>query len=546
MINNIVAVTANYIEQDLEEYKGNPLIEALPSIWLDDISLAKRLSSRPSHSKNDLDLHPRLRLHTIARLLSGTFFHPLPSHLDLERKLSLMIRTGYIKRNPALNHDKHATQANYLAMQGHQSNANLFPTTDRSALGMTLIGCSGSGKTTAMKRVLSTYPQLIEHPDYNMLQQIPYVVVECPYDGELSSMCSNFFLAIDQIVGTDYHKRYGQQIRIGAKTQLQAMSQIALQHSVGLLVIDEIQHLNTSKSDSEELLNFFTTMTNVLGIPIFLIGTLKAKILFADGLRGARRTIGFGSMEWGISKTQNDYLNWTRFIKRLWRFQWVKASTKEPSPEIIGHLFDLSQGILDIAVKLFVIAQIRAIVSQKEELSIPLFDTVYQEEMKNVHPMLDALRSGDSAQIAKFSDLTMPKIDVETVANRMPQELSEEPEEEVSQQSYKPSDSQLELLLSLLDIDYKQHASQIGLLKEQYPDIDNKTLVKQLVTEIESNKSSYIKRESLSKQTKSNVITPSHWHKLDHDDLRYIHSQSHTESEMHANLVKNGLIASVK
>ncbi|GAC31737.1 AAA family ATPase [Paraglaciecola polaris] len=541
--NKIVAVTANYIEQDLEEYKGNPLIEALPSIWLDDLSLAKRLSSRPLHSKDDLDLHPRLRLHAIARLLSGTFFHPLPSHLDLERKLSLMIRTGYLKRNPALNHDKVAIQENYLAMQGHRDDAKLFPTTDRSALGMTLIGCSGSGKTTAMKRVLSTYPQLIEHPDYNMLQQIPYVVVECPYDGELSSMCSNFFLEIDQIVGTDYHKRYSQGIRIGPKTQLKTMSQIALAHSVGLLVIDEIQHLNTSKSDSEELLNFFTTMTNVLGIPIFLIGTLKAKVLFADGLRGARRTIGFGNMEWGISKTEYDYLNWTRFIKRLWRFQWVKARTNEPSPEIIGHLFDLSQGILDIAVKLFVIAQIRAIVSRKEELSIPLFDTVYEEEVKNVHPMLDALRSGDSAQIAKFSDLTMPEVDVDTVVNSMPQDL---PEEEISQQRDKPSDSQLELLLSLLDIDYKQHASQIVLLKEQHPDIDNKTLVKQLVTEIESSKSSYIKRKSLSKQTKSNVITPSHWHKLDHDDLRYIHSQSHTESEMHANLVKNGLIASIK
>ena len=541
MKSKISAVTANYVDPGLEEYRGNPLIEALPKIWLEDVELARTLVSKPSHSDADLKLHPRLRLHAIARILNGGFFHPLPVHLNLEKKLSLMIRSGYLKRNPALNQDKHLLQENYLRAQDNEMNKVLFPTTDRSVESTTLIGCSGSGKTTAVKKILSTYPQLIEHPDYNSLQQLTYVIVECPYNGDLASLCSNFFLAIDESVGTTYHRRYGEQIRLGEKTLLQAMTQIAIEHALGVLVIDEIQHLNDTKPKRDKLLNFFTEMTNTIGIPIIIVGTPKATGIFKD-LRGGRRAIGFGSMEWGISKTENDMLQWRRFVKRLWRFQWVQKRSKEPSEAIIEHLFILSQGILDITIKLFVIAQIRAIVSQAEELTIPLFDTIYEEEMRSVHPMLEALRSGNPAQIAKFSDLTLPKIDIEQLVNKMPQSI----EADEASNNESTNDSELKLLLSLFDIDYKQHASEIGALRSDYPDIDNKSLVKKLVADIETSKVGAKTAIAEQKRRQSNVIPIKKWCSLDHDDLRYIYSQSETESEMHANLAKSGLIALTK
>ncbi len=404
-----VAVTANYTDPGLEEYRGNPLIEALPQICEEDIAMAKALASRPTHSEDDLKLHPRLRMHALARLLNGDFFHPLPSHLNLEKKLSLMIRSGYIKRNPAKHQDKQLIQENYLRSQEKGGNTTLFPTTDRAVQSTTLIGCSGSGKSTAVRKVLSTYPQLLVHPDYNMLQQLTYVIVECPYNGDLANLCKNFFHSIDEVLGTNYHRRYGQQIRVGEKTLLQAMKQIAIDHALGLLVIDEIQHLQDTKDKREELLNFFTELTNTIGVPVLIVGTPKASGISKD-LRGARREIGFGSMEWGISKTESDMNHWRRFVTRLWRFQWVQKRTKAPSEDILEHLFILSQGIIDITVKLFVIAQIRAIVSKAEELTIPLFDTVYAEEMKSVHPMLDALRSGNQHEIQSIQILQYPRL----------------------------------------------------------------------------------------------------------------------------------------
>ena|GEM_PF-2252818 len=532
-----VTVTANYIDPGLEEYRGNPLIEALPKIWEDDTELVKILASRPPHNKNELALSPRLRMHAVARILDGKFFYPLPSHLNLEKKLSLMIRSGYIKRNPAKNLDKALIQQNYLKSQGKEGAIELFPTVDRSAQSTTLIGCSGCGKTTAVKRILATYPQLITHPEYNNHQQLTYVIVECPHDGSLANLCRNFFHVVDEVLDTNYRRRYSQQIRIGEKTMLQAMTQIAIGHSLGLLVIDEIQHLNDTKDNRNELMNFFTELTNTIGIPILVVGTPKASGISKD-LRGARREIGFGSMEWGISKTENDVMRWQRFVKQLWRFQWVQKSTNEPSDAILEHLFMLSQGIIDITIKLFVIAQIRAIVSQTEELTIPLFDTVYAEEMQSVHPMLEALRSGNLTQIGKYSDLTLPKVDIEQLASNVAQPLMDDsPESETAH-----TDSELQALLNLFSIDYKEYATEIAYLRKDYPDIDDRTLVMKLIAQIEANVSSAKSIKAKQQKPKSNVIPYSQWNQLNHDDLRYILSQSKTESEMHANLKHQGLI----
>ncbi|AFS39192.1 AAA family ATPase [Alteromonas macleodii] len=534
------SVTASYSDPGLAEYRGNPLIEALPQICVDDIALAKALASRPAHSEAELNMHANLRIHAIAKLMDGDFFHPLPSHLNLEKKLSLMIRSGYVKRNPAKNLDKEVIQENYLKTQGKEATINVFPTTDRSVQSTTLIGCSGSGKTTAVKKILSTYPQLIEHPKYNMHQQLTYVFVECPSNGDLASLCSNFFHAVDEVLGTVYHRRYTQKIRIGEKTLLQAMKQIAVDHSIGVLVIDEIQHLQDTKEKRDFLINFFTELTNTLGIPVLVVGTPKATGISKD-LRGARREIGFGSMHWGISKTEKDLDRWRGFVRRLWRFQWVQKRTKKPSEDILTHLFVLSQGILDITVKIFVIAQIRAIVSGAEELTIPLLDTVYKEEMKSVHPMLDALRSGRVSEIEKYSDLTLPTVDVDSIVEELYENVEQELEENISE----VEDTELKSLLKIFGLDFKDYATEIALLKDEYPDIDNTVLARKLAAQIETSSQSLKSIRAKEATSESKVVPFRKWSKLAHDDLRYIHSQSKTTSELHKSLVEKDLIIKV-
>jgi hypothetical protein len=100
---------------------------------------------------------------------------------------------------------------------------------------------------------------------------------------------------------------------------------------------------------------------------------------------------------------------WRTFVRHLFKYQWTAQRT-EPSDEIMETLWNESQGIIDIAIKLFVLSQMRAIrLGQKgkpEIITVPLIETVAKDSLKLVKPMLDALRRKDWNALAKYEDLT--------------------------------------------------------------------------------------------------------------------------------------------
>lgn len=58
------------------------------------------------------------------------------------------------------------------------------------------------------------------------------------------------------------------------------MGQISRLHCVGASIIDEIQHLLAATGDaSEENDEFFVTLINEIGIPVMIIGTMRARSL---------------------------------------------------------------------------------------------------------------------------------------------------------------------------------------------------------------------------------------------------------------------------
>ncbi|MDZ7871224.1 MAG: hypothetical protein U5L02_18820 [Rheinheimera sp.] len=61
--------------------------------------------------------------------------------------------------------------------------------------------------------------------------------------------------------------------------------------------------------------------------------------------------------------------------------------------------------------QLFVLSQLRALALGKERITPGLMRQVYKDELKPVHPMLEALRSGVPEKIAQYSDLMLPEMD---------------------------------------------------------------------------------------------------------------------------------------
>lgn len=399
----VEAVIANYSkEPDIIEYQNNPFIEALPPI-LSQYDVVEKLSVYPYYNEAERNLPTNKRIHLTQRLYQ--YFQPLSLHFDLEERFSRTIRQGYLSRNPlSANYASSLKNGNKIVKNPSLGFNNFdFKST---AAGFTIIGVSGIGKTTSIDRVLSLYPQVIMHTEYNgrplNLLQIPWLKLDCPFDGSIKALCINFFAKVDSLLGTNYSMKFTSGSNSTA-TMLPRMAQVCTLHGIGVLIIDEVQHLSSSKSGgSEKMLNFFVTLVNTLGIPTILIGTMKALGSLQRQFRQARRGSGQGDMV--LDRMIKD-ANWDILIEGLWDYQWTKTPTPLTN-ELKDVIYEESQGIVDIAVKLYVMAQIMAMTSTKKELITPaLIRKVAKENLKLVKPMLDALKTGNIDKISLYEDI---------------------------------------------------------------------------------------------------------------------------------------------
>lgn len=259
-------------------------------------------------------------------------------------------------------------------------------------------------------------------------------------------------MKVDSLLGANYYKKFANG-RLSVNSMLPVISQITRITNLGVMIIDEIQHLSTAKSGgSEKMLNFFVTLINTINVPVILIGTNKAMPILQSEFRQARRGSGQGDMIWERMK-QDD--SWDILIEGMWDYQWVKKPT-HLTQELKDVLYEESQGITDIAVKLYVMAQIRAIATGREEITPNLIKYVAKENLKLVRPMLDALKTGNVNKIVEFGDIRSLDVD-EFMSGQLNQINLNQKIKEVQKQKKKVSTDNESVkehaILKLLDLD---------------------------------------------------------------------------------------------
>ena len=417
-----IGVPATYREAELPEHCGNPLIEALPPMYSETQArdLLKYypivdpvIRAKPSH----------IRTHAVVN--AADFFTPLPIHLSLQQQVDRMLRSGYLNRNPLAPGYWPGTNRAIAEMRERYRNSKVRPNAPHATAprGFTILGVSGIGKSTAMKRILAMYDQIIYHSCYDGKPfthvQITWLHLQCPRKGNLSILVKTFFQALDALLGTTYYRDFVEHSRKRVEEFIPDMKNLALKHSLGLLVIDEIQNLvNAPGTSSNELLDFLVEMDNEIGVPIVLVGTFKAEpILCGNEFRRARRAAGQGDRVW--ERMKEDQV-WRKFAQRLWKYQFVRDPvpwTKEYEPtELIHALYEESQGITDVAVKVFLLAQIYAMEMYEdkqlegqetlpETLSADLFRKASHESLRLLQPFLKALRYNLMDKIKQFEDI---------------------------------------------------------------------------------------------------------------------------------------------
>ncbi|ADL55256.1 ATP-binding protein [Gallionella capsiferriformans] len=396
----------------LREYQDNPFIAKLPPLLLQR-EMLMALANHPEFNEKERTYPAQLRKHCIMRL--GRYFEPLERQLQLAERFGMLLRQGYVGRNP-LTHDyiRHLQNGAERIEANSLHVATLHPV-ENTAASFALVGCSGIGKSKSIEKVLLQYPQRIQHSAPFTLVQIVWLKLDCPHQGSPKQLCINFFSAVDRLVGTNYFNAYGSR-RASVDEMMVHMAHVANLHALGVLVIDEIQHLNKTKIGPDALLNFLVTLVNTISVPVILIGTLSAVPMLQENFRQARRASGLGSLVWDRMQKNKA---WDYFIEKLWKHQWTRDHTPI-SQEVRDVLYDESQGILDIVVKLFMLAQLRVVgigdVRGTQEILTPqLLRKVAREDFRIVRPMIDALRMNDSNALLKYDDLLPLQAHVEQI-----------------------------------------------------------------------------------------------------------------------------------
>ena len=397
-------MNAIYTPSPIAAYKGNPLIEALPPIQ-DPTETAKQLRITVPYDKGERNLPGYQREHCLVSALQ--FFEPLPHHLDLAARMDKTIRFGYVGRTPL---DRDYWQSIPATADTVSENMKLIDRTPVRNIntGFGLVGVSGMGKSTSVERVLGTYPQIIQHTEYKKQQanmiQIPWLKLDCPFDGSVRGLCFKFFAALDDLLGSNYLRKF-ERGRSTVDQLMPQMARIGKIHGMGLLVIDEIQHLADYKQSHgigpNRMLNFFVELINTAGMPIMMIGTPKAISVLTKEFRSARRSAGQGDLVWNRMEPGP---HWEFFLEALWGYQYTKKITPL-NRELSAALYEESQGITDFAVKLYLLAQCRAIRTKKEEVTEAIIRSVAKDSLNMAAPFLKALKTKDFSALPNFDDI---------------------------------------------------------------------------------------------------------------------------------------------
>lgn len=419
IVNRGRVVQAAYREPEIDAYAGNPFQEALPPHLTTDQAIL-RLKHYPEFRESHRKASNEIRCQLIQN--SMRFFTPLDIHLDLYKRFSNLIRVGCLGRNPLsiAFRKKRQLQTDTFDQYGDQYN----PAQDEissTAAGFHLAGISGIGKSFSLSRILNLFPQVIHHSNYRgrdfTHSQLVWLKIDCPADGNPRGLCISFFKTVDAILGTTYKKNYVKDRRLQDEL-LSDLVTVAGNHYVGVLVIDEIQRLSLAKSGgANKLLNFFVQLVNDIGIPVVLVGTYKALEVLSIEFSYMRRGTGQGDLIW--DRMENDR-QWQVFVKSLFKAQYTRKSfsaddqvplskVEEKRDKLRQTLSDVlyeeTQGITDLAVKVYMFAQDRAIDSGAEVVNAQIIRSVAKDKLSMLRDILKALKYGDKRSLYRFEDV---------------------------------------------------------------------------------------------------------------------------------------------
>ena len=344
-------VRAKYVNYSSDT--GNPYVEALPRPRTQsELGIACRRGIPGFSHAAEIKKQTYEKILDILKLREVRF--PLPVNYELEDEVFTAIVLSYRARQ-MFRDERGDIRIEYQSRNSEHHTDGVLVGNDAAATnaGITLIGYSGCGKSSALETLFRNYPQYIIHKGRGMTTypQIVYLVVQCPPHSNFRGLYKNIGIAIDRALG-NIKPVYAIELDAGNRGNLSIYNDrvryLIEKFAIGIIIFDEIQHIHfdaTLENSFESILE----LSNQTKVAFGVVGTEDSYgKIFSGNLRQARRL--------GAEIHADLYCTNRRLFeynaRQLFKYQWFN-NLVEPDNEIIDTLFECTKGIIDQLVGVY-------------------------------------------------------------------------------------------------------------------------------------------------------------------------------------------------
>ncbi|ABD68912.1 hypothetical protein Rfer_1176 [Rhodoferax ferrireducens T118] len=248
----------------------NPLVKNLPP-FMSNSQLAEKLANDPFAHIDWTSVSLADRAVLLNQL--KTTFCVTETSLRIAVALQALLWDGLLARDPCQPDQRRII---YEIAEYDFKQIKVQPWRHEFIGGIIIRGITGVGKSAAVNRFLSLFPQVIQHGRNESAQwvefrQLVYLKVPMSSDGSRGGFLQNCLRELDAALKTDYFSRHqGKQWTV-ERLLVNVLHYLAL-HRCGLLIIEEAQERNLAESQfSRDFLTFFLRLLNH-SIPVVIIG----------------------------------------------------------------------------------------------------------------------------------------------------------------------------------------------------------------------------------------------------------------------------------
>jgi hypothetical protein len=286
-----------------------------------------------------------------------------------------------------------------------------LPWSPQFAGGLVLSGWTGCGRSHVVDRVLSLFPQVVEHghneaAGWISLKQLVWLKVHMPADGSRGGLIMEMLMEIDAVLQTDYTQQFtGRSWTV--EKQLVAVIFILSAHRCGLVVIEEAQEGNagTASRFGAEFIRFFLRLLNA-NVAVAVVGNPLAFDELKSSAQNEARMTEFGWFEFTPTVDPSSPEWSSDLVPGIWKQSQLLTEPDEVIEDLEQLLLEKSGGVPRYLARLrteTLLVALRA--GAPRVIRSHIVKASESSSMRGVEAQISALRTRNLASLKNWIDL---------------------------------------------------------------------------------------------------------------------------------------------